>query len=394
MTRSRSSLALPPFSPLTPVGPLTRRAALAIVALAAAVGGCSSTAPAPAIASFTALPASIHSGGSSTLSWSVAGASDLSIDNGLGSVYGSSVVVTPAQTTTYTLTATGLGGVSSATAVVTVVPPGAGAHIVSFTANPTAIATGQAATLNWTVTGANALSIDQGVGDVTTLTQASVLPTADTTYTLTATDSFGGRDSMTATISVHAAGPGIDYTDPPTSVIAGKPIVLLRNSTSTPTHLIIDVKTGGASIAAAFALAMNLPLSHTLATFSAGSAGIVIPAGAPLVPGAVGSSGTTAAGAVGPVGGPLVDILTVGVARRKLSVADGDVSLPANTLLFSLGFDLVPGAAAGTLFDGTSGKLAAPAKLAVLLKERDPSGVLKVAVPSSGFAVGKLYVYQ
>jgi PKD repeat protein len=74
----------------------------------------------PEIASFTANPASIGVGASSTLSWSVSGATSLSIDQGVGAVTGTSRVVAPAVTTTYTLTATGAGGTASATTTVTV----------------------------------------------------------------------------------------------------------------------------------------------------------------------------------------------------------------------------------------------------------------------------------
>lgn len=62
------------------------------------------------ISSFTASPTSISSGGSSTLSWQTSNATSLSLDNGIGTVTGTSKVVSPASTTTYTLTATGPGG--------------------------------------------------------------------------------------------------------------------------------------------------------------------------------------------------------------------------------------------------------------------------------------------
>jgi hypothetical protein len=73
----------------------------------------------PTINSFTATPAAILTGGSSTLSWSVTGATSLSI-SGLGGVSGSSVNVSPALTTTYTLTATNSQGTVNANATVTV----------------------------------------------------------------------------------------------------------------------------------------------------------------------------------------------------------------------------------------------------------------------------------
>jgi hypothetical protein len=72
------------------------------------------------ISSFTATPASIASGGSSTLAWNVSGATSLSINQGVGTVTGTYASVSPAATTTYTLTATNVAGTASATAAVTV----------------------------------------------------------------------------------------------------------------------------------------------------------------------------------------------------------------------------------------------------------------------------------
>ena len=81
----------------------------------------SATASKPVISSFTATPASINSGGTSTLSWSVSGATSLSINQGVGTVTGAaSENVTPTATTTYTLTATNTAGSTTATATVTV----------------------------------------------------------------------------------------------------------------------------------------------------------------------------------------------------------------------------------------------------------------------------------
>jgi uncharacterized protein YkwD/chitodextrinase len=78
------------------------------------------TASLPAIASFTGVPLSITAGQSATLSWSVTGATSISVDNGLGSVVSTgSRTVSPAQTTKYKLTAANSNG--SSTAQVTVV---------------------------------------------------------------------------------------------------------------------------------------------------------------------------------------------------------------------------------------------------------------------------------
>ena len=69
----------------------------------------------PAIASFTATPATLNPGQSSTLAWSTTGATSLSINQGVGDVTGTTTrSVTPAVTTTYTLTATNAVGSTTA----------------------------------------------------------------------------------------------------------------------------------------------------------------------------------------------------------------------------------------------------------------------------------------
>ena len=74
--------------------------------------------------SFTADPASIERGQSSTLRWSVANSTDISIDQNLGAVAANGTrQVFPANTTTYTLTANSAGGSVTRSATVTVTAP-------------------------------------------------------------------------------------------------------------------------------------------------------------------------------------------------------------------------------------------------------------------------------
>ena len=89
---------------------------------AAAFKPASATPTVPVIASFTANPAGITAGQSSTLSFSVSGnpVPTLTIDNGVGAVSGTVVSVRPTQTTTYTLTAGNSQGSAQAKAVVSV----------------------------------------------------------------------------------------------------------------------------------------------------------------------------------------------------------------------------------------------------------------------------------
>ncbi len=81
----------------------------------------------------------------------------------------------------------------------------AAATITSFTASPSSLPDGGGSvTLAWTVSGATALSIDNGVGSVTPLTTGTVTPTvtATTPFTLSATN---GNGISVATASVCVA---------------------------------------------------------------------------------------------------------------------------------------------------------------------------------------------
>jgi peptidoglycan-associated lipoprotein len=78
----------------------------------------------PVVAQFSAEPSSIERGQSAAVRWSVTNAAEVSIDNGIGTVQSSGTVrVTPSNTTTYHLTATGPGGTAAATATLTVTAP-------------------------------------------------------------------------------------------------------------------------------------------------------------------------------------------------------------------------------------------------------------------------------
>lgn len=79
---------------------------------------------APQIQSFTAEPSSVQRGQSATLSWSVANATDISLDQGLGAVAANGTrQVFPTNSTTYTLTARNAGGQTTRSATVSVTAP-------------------------------------------------------------------------------------------------------------------------------------------------------------------------------------------------------------------------------------------------------------------------------
>ncbi|MBI5530207.1 MAG: hypothetical protein HY918_01775 [Candidatus Doudnabacteria bacterium] len=83
--------------------------------------------------------------------------------------------------------------------------------INSFTSSASNVSSGQAVTLNWSLSGggATAVSIDQGVGSVLSLTSKIVSPSANVTYTLTATNSFGSvSKQVTVTVGQQQTSVG------------------------------------------------------------------------------------------------------------------------------------------------------------------------------------------
>ena len=98
---------------------------LGVLALLMVASGCKKkeTAPPPPpppkapTATLSANPSSIQRGQSSTLTWSTENATDVALDGNKVDL-SSSQTVTPAQTTTYHLTAKGAGGTQDATAQV------------------------------------------------------------------------------------------------------------------------------------------------------------------------------------------------------------------------------------------------------------------------------------
>jgi len=334
-----------------------------LLAVAALAAGCSKSGASlpvitaiPVITAFTATPPTIGAGASSTLAWTVTNASQVSIDQGLGVQSGNSVAVTPSVTTTYTLTATGLGGTAAAPVTVTV---GAVAKpvITAFTASPSDVPTGGSSTLTWTVTGTvTSVSIGDGSSsppqDVTVKTQLVVTPGAVTTYTLTATNA-GGSVSQPVTVNVHSASLRLQYTDP-TSITAK--ILVVKNAASTTNRLVLDVKVGALPITA-FGFAMNIPLARTIPADPAASGPFNVdtslsPPG--LIPGTINIGSSPATGALMIGGAAMPTFISMGVAKHKAALGDGDDTWAAGATLFSIVLKMVGSPATGDVFKGAT----------------------------------------
>jgi len=200
-----------------PGGPVTANATITVAAV---------TPPSVRILRFYAAPTNIGKGDSSTLIWAVENATSIQI-SGIGAVSkdGSSTV-TPAQTTTYTITAQGPGGPVTATATVTVgVTTSQQVRILRFFASPAAINLGDSSVLTWSVENATSVQIT-GVGAVSNEGSSSVTPSQTTSYTLTA-QGPGGPVTATTTITVNTTGPGVNR---PPVADAGRDITTYRST--------------------------------------------------------------------------------------------------------------------------------------------------------------------
>jgi len=164
---------------------------------------------APVIGSFIATPSETASGESPRLTWQVTDYDTLAIDHGVGSVAqiagSTGVLVRPAQTTTWTLSATNAIGTSTRTVTVIMHPV---PTVSAFTASPAKIGAGATSVLNWNVADFDHIAIDHGVGDVTGTNSIPVHPNETTTYVLTASNAYGTvRETVTVTKDVPATNP-------------------------------------------------------------------------------------------------------------------------------------------------------------------------------------------
>jgi hypothetical protein len=82
--------------------------------------------------------------------------------------------------------------------------------ISSFTASPSAITSGQSSALSWSISGADTVSINNGIGAQSNATSSSVSvsPTQTTTYTISAVNYLGTTTAQTTVTVTPASGGG------------------------------------------------------------------------------------------------------------------------------------------------------------------------------------------
>jgi hypothetical protein len=308
---------------------------------------------------FIASPAKITRGGSSTLSWgAVQNAISVVIDQGVGVVATpSQVVVTPAMTTIYTITAIGCGGVWTGQVTVVVeevgtvtpTPTCPGPPIIqSFTASPLTITPGGLSTLNWgTVQNASSVTIQPGIGAVSTPGQITVTPAVTTTYTLTATGCGGTRTSA-VTIAVSTTvtpitptptcpGPPVieSFTASATTITPGGWSALTWGAVQNANSVTIDQAIGAVKAPGQRVVTPTTTTTYTMTATGCGGTRTTAVTIA-VVPGGSVSGGVYAADGSGPIANARVDL---GGAYRAMTNKSGGFVLN----------DVVPGKYALTI---------------------------------------------
>ncbi len=185
-------------------------------------------APAPTCDSFTGAPATIVRGNSATLAWTTTNATTITISGLTGALaVDGSRVVTPTQTTAYTLTARNAAGTQvTCTRTITVTQPTPAPTCDSFTGAPASIIRGGSSILAWTTTGATSVLISNVTGTLAVDGSKSVSPTVTTTYILTAANANNVVVKCEKTITVvppTPADPTCDeFTATPASIKKGE----------------------------------------------------------------------------------------------------------------------------------------------------------------------------
>ncbi len=180
--------------------------------------------PLPAV-SIIADDLTIIEGQSTVLRWTSVNADTVDSSSFGATTVTGQQTISPAATTTYTITVSGPGGQAMDRMTVTVIPP----TTVTLTADDTSIIEGQSTTLRWTSTNADTV-VSSNFGAATVTGQGSVSPKATTTYTITV-GGPGGQATDTVIVTVIPATT-VNLTADPASIPEGGRTLLSWTSTN------------------------------------------------------------------------------------------------------------------------------------------------------------------
>jgi len=327
--------------------------------------------PAPSITGFDAGATTITAGGTTSLTGSFTNGTGVITPGNLPVTSGAPATVSPAQTTTYTLTVTNTLGASVIAQVPVAVLPAPA--IGSFIASSSPIVAGTATTLTAVFSGGTG-SIDHGIGPVAT---GVAVPTgtlsAGLTYTLTVTNTLGASVTAQAAVAVTAAPPpGVTkFKASPASAGPGASVTL--DAAFTGGTGVINP--GAISLAASGSVTVAPTVSTNYVLTVTNPGGVTATASTRVVVGALGNFAGTPSGAGNTVG-------TGGAARlygpagsaydasgnlyvtdqynhviRKIDGGNGAVTVLAGTLEVAGSAD---GVATGARFNSPTGIAVAP----------------------------------
>ncbi len=255
--------------------------------------------PAPTISSFVASPSSIGAGGSSNLTAVFANGTGMITPGNLPVTSGTAVSVSPAATTTYTLTVTPSAGTAiTQQATVTVYPA---PTITSFTSNVSTItAGGSGASLTAVFAGGTGV-ITPGNITVTSGNAVTVTPATTTTYTLTVTPGAGAAITQSLTVTVLPAPTITSFAANPTTVGPGGSATLtgvFANGTGVITPGNIPATSGTpVSVSPSVTTQYTLTVTNSIGTAATQNATVTYSATAPAITGFTANPTTIASGA-------------------------------------------------------------------------------------------------
>lgn len=192
----------------------------------------------PSCDAFTVSPSSLQTAGTVTLTWNTTNATNVSINQGIGSVaVDGTRTATVNANTTYTLTATNGTATTSCQASVAITTGGGGggggggssAPSCSLTASDTSITSGQKVTLTWKNARTNDILLKDSRGETLVDTKKDtkihassgtfvVNPTKSTAYTLTA---IRGSQKRTCTVDINVQNVSVTSVRTRDPLVAG-----------------------------------------------------------------------------------------------------------------------------------------------------------------------------
>ncbi len=168
--------------------------------------------------------------------------------------------------------------------------------------------------------------------------------------------------------------PPLDYTNPP----AGGALRLVKNGATTGKEVVLDLVVGDHPLTG-YAVGFDLPVNPRAVRLGTFEPGHALEAG----------TEPTAAKAALPATGPLANMLVTAQSQKASGpgAVATDTVLAPGTVLYTVHLQLVGGAAAGVVFDGTASDFVLPSG-----GMRDRSGT--TVVEAKDVSIGKLEVVK